>query len=768
MKKGILSVAVVLFAVQTTFAVPTFERIWSTQDRQAVQLLRMAGLVQASDWNSFNDEEKAILLKAFDDNGSLTPFGLKLLQELVSARLSDPNINPKPPQSRAIAWNKDKSGEENKAAVNQSFGEISGNGVAQGASHLVLPYDWNRFSTSDSRYFAPLAMDASARPTFPSGKVRILVTPRFAVTEDRYNMHQESEYAALSAQALEELGVSSELLSQHGARLVHALSVFNLISIEADAKDAKALAVALQAEGLIARPASQLTTALAPPMPAARVMRPGFSWAGIAGLGARRGTLSLAQARTDDNGFSTMLADTVPMVKPNKFYEAGYHGESAVALVVDSGLDKLHPDFANRKIERQDFTDDKDNKDYVGHGTHVSSIGFGTGYGSEAKHRGVAYGTGEIMMAKVFGKRPTTTEDTILAGINWGVKKAEEQKKKVVMNLSLGGRGDPNDVLSRAVNTLTHRGHAVVVAAGNSGPRDGSLSSPGLARDVLTVAATDKSGRIAKYSSRGEAAGYKTPARDSVIYGKPDISMPGGEVDWSMINDRARQSWDGTQAQQEKCVYSPGVVASKSGDMKAGPCDVMVDGKPLYTKMSGTSMAAPHAMGMELLVFDYVNRNGGLKNTTALESYAAAREASVPLHDADGKPYRRLDEGAGMAQMDRLYDLVSERLKLGLPVGNISATIATWFASRNPAAAREMRKDSAYRITRFGIVSAVTGNVINSDEEMAALDSEIAKDKSNTGIFSRVWRWLDGKLYSWFGLNLRGDSATDQLAKRNS
>lgn len=720
-----------------------FEKIWRAKDQQGMRLLRMAGLVQMQDWNVFTEEEKTIILSAFNEEGRLTSFGFRLLQELVDSRLNDPNVYPQPPQAP-------KEEPKNQPGKDLTFLDkpgLSADAMKSGSDaifaparsgSLLLPYDWSRDTASSGKVSPSIVVqdptEPSQEPSLPKTRIRILVTPRFAVTTDRYNIQSQED---VSVKAIKETGLPAEVLAKYGARIIHTLSVFNLVAIETDQDTVREFAMILQARGMIARPASQLTTALAPTAPPAprkdEEESPSLSWA--ARLGAAKALCAVKPKVFQDQGrggmFGAMLQDGVPMIRPSKFYEAGYHGESAVALIVDSGIDKLHPDFANRDITRVDLTDDKDDRDYVGHGTHVGSIAAGTGYGSEGVERGVAYKTGKILAAKVFGKSPFTTEDTILAGLNWGVKEAKGAK--VVVNLSLGGRGTPNDILSRAVNQLSHMGHAVTIAAGNSGPFDGSVSSPGLGRDALTVGAVDKMAHVTRYSSRGDRSGYKTPAREKAVYSKPDVLMPGGDVDWELIDGQLSQSMEGKG--ERPCVYGPGILAAKSGDMSAGPCDVVVNGRPLYTRMAGTSMAAPHAAGAELLVFDYVNRNGGLRQSTALESYAAAREASVPLRDAEGNLYRGVDQGSGLMQLDRLYDLVSSRLSLGLPIGNMSASIATWVASSgSQKQLEELRKETNYRITRFGVVDTVTGDVVNSDEEMDGLKAAVEAVKKRGGL----------------------------------
>src|SRR5207244_5317865 len=60
-----------------------------------------------------------------------------------------------------------------------------------------------------------------------------------------------------------------------------------------------------------------------------------------------------------------------------------------------------------------------------------------------------------------------------------------------VLNLSLGGsfHGN-NDLLANGLDNAVDAGLVVAVAAGNSGPGQGTLESPGRARKVITVAAS--------------------------------------------------------------------------------------------------------------------------------------------------------------------------------------------------------------------------------------------------------------------------------------
>jgi subtilisin family serine protease len=93
-----------------------------------------------------------------------------------------------------------------------------------------------------------------------------------------------------------------------------------------------------------------------------------------------------------------------------------------------------------------------------------------------------------------------------------------------VISLSLGSWGDPDDALSQTVDNAVDAGAVVTVAAGNEGEGYGTISSPGCAKKVITVGASDKSDNIANFSSRG-------PVRwDNKVLIKPDLVAPGVSV----------------------------------------------------------------------------------------------------------------------------------------------------------------------------------------------------------------------------------------------
>ncbi|WP_232828314.1 S8 family peptidase [Kribbella monticola] len=270
----------------------------------------------------------------------------------------------------------------------------------------------------------------------------------------------------------------------------------------------------------------------------------------LAGVQPARSSLGAAKIWLDGKRRVT-LDQSVPQIGAPAAWQAGFTGTGVSVAVLDTGIDASHPDLATQVVGAKNFTDDPAG-DHYGHGTHVASTIAGTGAASNGRYKGVAPGA-KLYDGKVCDDTGDCQDSAILAGMEWA---ATEVKAKVV-NLSLGREDTAAiDPLEEAVERLTSQtGTLFVVAAGNNGPGEGTIDSPGSADAALTVGAVDKDNRLADFSSRGPRVG------DGAV--KPDISAPGVSI-----------------------------VAAKAKDS--------VIGEPVgddYLRLGGTSMATPHVAG---------------------------------------------------------------------------------------------------------------------------------------------------------------------------
>jgi hypothetical protein len=186
--------------------------------------------------------------------------------------------------------------------------------------------------------------------------------------------------------------------------------------------------------------------------------------------------------------------------------------------VLDTGIDDTFPDLAGRIAAEQNFSSSADTVDRFGHGTFVAAQIAGSGTASHGRRRGVAYGS-RLLIGKVLGDDGSGQESDIIAGMQW----AAPQARVVSMSLGSPSPSDGTDAISAAANQLTvSDGTLFVIAAGNSGPAESTIGSPGAADCALTVGAVDGKDALAPFSSRGPRSG------DYAI--KPEIVAPGVNI----------------------------------------------------------------------------------------------------------------------------------------------------------------------------------------------------------------------------------------------
>ncbi len=138
-------------------------------------------------------------------------------------------------------------------------------------------------------------------------------------------------------------------------------------------------------------------------------------------------------------------------------------GDAGVILaVLDTGIDRNHPEFAGRLLPGWDFANkDNDPSDDNGHGTNVAGIaaaGINNGIGAA----GVA-GRVTIMPVKVLNDGNSGWWSDVSAGITYAVDNGAK-----VINLSLGGTSGSNS-MQTAIAYAVSKGVTVVAAGGNNG-----------------------------------------------------------------------------------------------------------------------------------------------------------------------------------------------------------------------------------------------------------------------------------------------------------
>ncbi|MEA3500986.1 MAG: S8 family serine peptidase [Candidatus Marinimicrobia bacterium] len=230
-----------------------------------------------------------------------------------------------------------------------------------------------------------------------------------------------------------------------------------------------------------------------------------------------------------------------------ELHKKGITGDGIRIGIVDAGFKKSLDAFSkilneNRLIAEKDFVFDDNNtsdESEDGENGYIQSHGTGTwsiiGAYVEGEQVGGAYNA-EFVIAKTEDIRSETRieEDNFVAAIEWF-----DSLDVDIVSSSLAYRdfdGDLNDYSYEDMNGMTtaiaqicnwaaNRGTIIVTAMGNEANAysdiNQSIWSPADAFGVVAVGATDFSGEVASFSSRG-------PTSDGRI--KPDISAPGTNI----------------------------------------------------------------------------------------------------------------------------------------------------------------------------------------------------------------------------------------------
>jgi subtilisin family serine protease len=192
-------------------------------------------------------------------------------------------------------------------------------------------------------------------------------------------------------------------------------------------------------------------------------------------------------------------------------------GSKRTVAVMDTGLDRTHPEFAGRIARVYDtHLGGKEVNDVVGHGTFVTGLIAaidGNGIGG----KGVA---GNTKVLAIRGSRDGSfTERDLLRGIAFAVRRGAD-----VLNLSLAGDGVPLSV-ERALAAAFYNDVLPVAASGNLGNRKndagvfnpvqypaavlgGRKGAPGIG---LSVAATRPNGTHAGFSTHNRYVSLSGP-----------------------------------------------------------------------------------------------------------------------------------------------------------------------------------------------------------------------------------------------------------------
>ncbi|MDX1620440.1 MAG: S8 family serine peptidase [Nitriliruptorales bacterium] len=325
----------------------------------------------------------------------------------------------------------------------------------------------------------------------------------------------------------------------------------------------------------------------------------------------------------------------------------GLTGEGVRVSIVDTGIDRLHPDLADRVVAHLDYTPAGEPHDAYGHGTHVAGIVGGNG-GSGGLHitdeEGRLYGLGVAPGVELLDQNAialtapewppaygfeTLTSDAIAHGTHiWNASWTTGEGEGV----GYIGTAAELDALVRDgdAEQAGSQPFTMVFSAGNSGPGSNTLTAPKEGKNLIVVAAsnnvrtltggTASADAIASFSSRG-------PAMDGRVI--PHVAAPGVDI------------------------VSPRSTASAVCNLP--PQDA---GATMYGFCSGTSMAAPHVSGAVALLTEWWRSAGHGNPSPALAKALLVNTAE----DLFRKDVPNPDEGWGRVNLGNLFDATVSRV----------------------------------------------------------------------------------------------------------
>lgn len=284
---------------------------------------------------------------------------------------------------------------------------------------------------------------------------------------------------------------------------------------------------------------------------------------------------------------------------------SGITGRGVTVAILDTGIVN-HPDFNHRVIAFRDFVNEKKVMyDDNGHGTHVAGILGGSGLLSRKKCRGIAPSV-NIVSLKVLDQNGNGSLGQILRALDWLLVHHGKYGIRIV-NISIGTLPDretqDGSILMQKIDALWNENLCIFAAAGNAGPKKGSITSPGINRKIITVGCCEPF--------------------PIVEHGK-----------------KIRMRYSGRGPVYQSCVMKPEVVAYGKDILS---CNYRYpEGQKPYVQKSGTSMAVPMASGSAALLLE---KYSGLSNGQVKLCFRdSCRNLWLPSNQ----------QGWGLIQPDRL------------------------------------------------------------------------------------------------------------------
>lgn len=180
-------------------------------------------------------------------------------------------------------------------------------------------------------------------------------------------------------------------------------------------------------------------------------------------------------------------------------------GKGIKVAVVDTGVDSSVKSLRGRVLPGKDLSGapGDETRDDVGHGTTMAELIAGSGEGGTLK--GLAP---DAKIIPIKGKFDGVKGPTQLNTRAKAIRAAADSDAQVI-NMSFGG--GPNDDLEKAVKYALKKDKLLLASTGNYAKKGNFDSYPAAYPGVAAVAAIDKTGKVAEFSTHGEHTALSGP-----------------------------------------------------------------------------------------------------------------------------------------------------------------------------------------------------------------------------------------------------------------
>jgi len=263
-------------------------------------------------------------------------------------------------------------------------------------------------------------------------------------------------------------------------------------------------------------------------------------------------------------------------------------GKGVKVAVIDTGATPIHPQLFLKSVKTMTTVPEIPFADFMGHGnwciTCVGGNKQNTRFGSV---EGIAP-KADLISIKCLTMAGFGTTSSVLKAMEMAIKSGAK-----IISMSLGGPlqgGVEHDPNCKFIEDYKDSGIIFVAAAGNEGPNDWTIGSPGASPHVITVGS------------------YSPLYNDLSVF-----SSRGPNADWYELN---KSMWSEDYAKYGEDLIKPDCIAPGGGPVKKEqePIDIILSGvtgwfdgyydKILdgYEAMRGTSMATPNVSGLFALL----------------------------------------------------------------------------------------------------------------------------------------------------------------------